>query len=44
MRRFDISVVGELNLDLILYGVPEVLDPEREILVGGTVKISIKIE
>jgi sugar/nucleoside kinase (ribokinase family) len=35
MRRFDVSVVGELNLDLILYGVPEVLDPEREVLVNG---------
>src|ERR1039458_2678167 len=35
MRRFDVSVVGELNLDLILYGVPEVLDPEREVLVDG---------
>jgi sugar/nucleoside kinase (ribokinase family) len=35
MRRFDVSVVGELNLDLILYGVPEVLDSERELLVNG---------
>jgi len=35
MRRLDVSVVGELNLDLILYGVPEVLDSERELLVNG---------
>ncbi len=26
----DVSVVGELNLDLILYGLPEELEPERE--------------
>lgn len=30
MRRFDISVVGELNADLILYGLPRTLEPERE--------------
>ncbi len=30
MRRFDISVLGELNCDLILYGLPPVLEPERE--------------
>ena len=30
MPRFDVSVVGELNLDLILYGLPEELVPERE--------------
>jgi len=29
---FDVTVVGELNLDLILYGLPEQLDPERELL------------
>ena len=28
----DVSVVGELNLDLILYGLPEKLQLEREIL------------
>ena len=28
--RMDVSVVGELNLDLILYGVPLDLEPERE--------------
>ena len=30
MKRFDISVVGELNADLILYGLPPTLEPERE--------------
>jgi sugar/nucleoside kinase (ribokinase family) len=29
---FDVAVVGELNLDLILYGLPEQLEPERELL------------
>jgi sugar/nucleoside kinase (ribokinase family) len=29
---FDVSVVGELNLDLILYGLPENLEPERELI------------
>ncbi|HYA61989.1 MAG TPA: carbohydrate kinase family protein [Candidatus Sulfotelmatobacter sp.] len=32
MSRFDVTVVGELNLDLILYGLPEKLEPERELL------------
>jgi sugar/nucleoside kinase (ribokinase family) len=32
MPRFDITVAGELNLDLILYGLPEQLPPERELL------------
>lgn len=32
MPAFDVTVVGELNLDLILYGLPEQLDPERELL------------
>ncbi len=30
MKHFDISVLGELNCDLILYGLPAVLEPERE--------------
>jgi len=30
VKRFDISVLGELNSDLILYGLPPVLEPERE--------------
>ena len=32
MQRFDVTVVGELNLDLILYGLPEAFPPERELL------------
>ena len=32
MPRFDITIAGELNLDLILYGLPEQLSPERELL------------
>ncbi len=35
MSRFDVTVVGELNLDLILYGLPEQLEPERELLAKG---------
>jgi len=27
---FDVSVVGELNLDLIFYGLPETLELDRE--------------
>ena len=30
--QFDVTVVGELNLDVILYGLPEELTPERELL------------
>jgi len=30
VARFDISVLGELNCDLILYGLPPMLEPERE--------------
>lgn len=32
MARFDVTIAGELNLDLILYGLPDVLPPERELL------------
>jgi sugar/nucleoside kinase (ribokinase family) len=32
MPRFDVTLAGELNLDLILYGLPETLEPERELL------------
>ena len=31
-KRFDVSLCGELNLDLILYGLPEQLPLERELL------------
>ncbi|HET9697546.1 MAG TPA: sugar kinase [Terriglobales bacterium] len=32
MPKFDITIAGELNLDLILYGLPDELPPERELL------------
>ena len=32
MPQFDVTIAGELNLDLILYGLPEDLPPERELL------------
>lgn len=32
MTRFDVALVGETNLDLLLYGLPEALPPERELL------------
>jgi sugar/nucleoside kinase (ribokinase family) len=30
--RFDVTIAGELNLDLLLYGLPETLIPERELI------------
>lgn len=35
MARFDVCVVGEINPDLILYGLPKDLQPERESLIEG---------
>ena len=35
MPRFDVTVAGELNLDLILYGLPEQLPTECEFLADG---------
>lgn len=32
MPKFDVTVAGEINLDLILYGLPRSLPTEREIL------------
>jgi sugar/nucleoside kinase (ribokinase family) len=32
MPRFDVTIAGELNLDLIMYGLPDELPPERELL------------
>ena len=32
MPRFDVTIAGEVNLDLILYGLPDELPPERELL------------
>jgi sugar/nucleoside kinase (ribokinase family) len=34
-RRFDIAIVGETNLDLIVYGLPETMPVERELLGSG---------
>lgn len=33
MANLDVCVVGEINPDLILYGLPKDLEPEREILI-----------
>lgn len=35
MRLFDVTVAGEINLDLIVYGLPEDLPLEREFLASG---------
>lgn len=35
MKRYDISIAGEINLDLILYGLPEQMPTERELLASG---------
>jgi sugar/nucleoside kinase (ribokinase family) len=32
MKTFDIAIAGEINLDLILYGLPSVMPMERELL------------
>lgn len=32
IKRFDVTIAGEINLDLILYGLPEVMPLERELL------------
>lgn len=32
MKNFDLTIAGELNLDLILYGLPEQMQTERELL------------
>ena len=31
-KRLDVTIAGEINLDLILYGLPEVMPLERELL------------
>ena len=33
MKRFDVTLVGDTALDLMLYGLPADLPPERELLV-----------
>jgi sugar/nucleoside kinase (ribokinase family) len=35
MKLFDIAIAGELNLDLILYGLPAEMPMERELLASG---------
>ncbi len=35
MSKLDIVIVGEINLDLILYGLPEQMPTERELLASG---------
>src|SRR5690349_6966376 len=37
MAQFDVTIAGELNLDLILYGLPDELPPERELLASDMV-------
>src|ERR1700678_472588 len=32
MSKLDIAIVGEINLDLILYGLPQDMPTERELL------------
>jgi sugar/nucleoside kinase (ribokinase family) len=34
-RRFDVTMAGDANLDLLLYGLPEQLELERELLADG---------
>src|SRR5579859_7794455 len=34
MKKFDIAIVGELNLDFVLFGLSEDLPAERELLVS----------
>jgi len=35
MRRFDVTLVGEANLDLLLYGLPPDLPADRELVADG---------
>jgi hypothetical protein len=35
MKYFDVTVVGELNLDSVPYGLPEALPAEREVLASS---------
>jgi sugar/nucleoside kinase (ribokinase family) len=34
-KRFDVTIAGDCNLDLVLYGLPEDLPHERELLASG---------
>src|SRR5215472_18145239 len=35
MKKFDITIAGEINLDLILSGLPHEMPQERELLADG---------
>jgi sugar/nucleoside kinase (ribokinase family) len=35
VKRFDLTIAGETNLDLILYGLPESMAVDRELLASG---------
>src|SRR5215469_13977861 len=35
MKQFDIAIAGEINLDLIMSGLPEEMALERELLASG---------
>ncbi|HTW46771.1 MAG TPA: carbohydrate kinase family protein [Acidobacteriaceae bacterium] len=35
MKRFDVVIAGEANMDLLLYGLPEALPADRELLAEG---------
>jgi sugar/nucleoside kinase (ribokinase family) len=35
VKRFDVVIAGEANMDLLLYGLPETLPPDRELLAEG---------
>ena len=34
-RRFDVTLAGDTALDVLMYGIPEELPPERELLADG---------
>ena len=36
-RRFDVTLAGDANLDILLYGLPEDLPTEQELLADGIV-------
>jgi sugar/nucleoside kinase (ribokinase family) len=35
VKRFDVVIAGEANMDLLLYGLPETLPTDRELLADG---------
>jgi sugar/nucleoside kinase (ribokinase family) len=35
VKRFDVVIAGEANMDLLLYGLPETLPTDRELLAEG---------